>query len=175
MIIIQTVSGLVIPLLLIAVITGASRKKADVFSAFSLGAKESLEIICNIFPSVFALMTAVSILRASGLLDFIISMLTPLTNLFGIPPEIIPQALLRPISGSGSLALLSDILKNHGPDTLTGITACVLSGSTETTFYTLAVYFGGSGTKNSRYALKAALTADFASIAASIIICRILF
>ena len=150
-------------------------KKADIYSAFSQGVRESLDMICDIFPPVFALMIAVGMLRSSGLPDLFISFLSPALAFLKIPPEIIPQALLRPLSGSGSLALLSDTLKNHGPDSLTGMISCVLCGSTETTFYTLAVYFGGAGIKNTRYALKAALFADFISIAVSIAVCRYMF
>ena len=173
--VIKIASEILIPVIFMIVIISAAKKKEDVFSCFSQGAKESIEIIYNIFPSVFSLMLAISMLRTSGLLDFIISFISPVCNYFKIPPQILPQALLRPLSGSGSLAILSDILKNYGADSLIGITACVLSGSTETTFYTLAVYFGGAGIKKIRYALKAALIADFISIAVSIIICCSIF
>lgn len=175
MIYIKAVSELLLPVIFSLFILKALRTKTDAFAAFSEGVKESLSITADIFPSVFCLMTAISMLRSSGLLDFIISLIAPVFTFFKIPPEIVPAALLRPLSGSGSIALLSDILKNHNPDSLIGIMASVITGSTETTFYTIAVYFGAVGTKNTANAVKAALIADFVSIAASIIICKLMF
>ena len=172
---IKGASEILLPVIFLLFAITALRTKTDAFNAFSEGAKESLSIICDIFPSVFALMTAIGMLRSSGLLDFIISSVTPVFNFLGVPPEIVPSALLRPLSGSGSIALLSDILKSHNPDSLIGIMASVITGSTETTFYTIAVYFGACEVKNTGNAVKAALVADIVSISVSIIICKLLF
>ncbi len=172
---IKAASEIILPVVFLIFIISALRAKTDAFSAFSEGVKDSFGIICDIFPSVFCLMTAIGMLRSSGLLQFIITAITPLFNHLGIPPEIAPAAILRPLSGSGSIALLSDILKSHNPDSLIGIMASVITGSTETTFYTIAVYFGSAGIKNSGNAVKAALIADVVSIGVSIAVCKLLF
>lgn len=175
MIYIKTISEIILPFVFLLFILSALKTKTDAFSAFSEGVKDSFGIICDIFPSVFCLMTAIGILRSSGLLDFTITLIAPFFKVLKIPPEILPAAILRPLSGSGSIALLSDILKCHNPDSLIGIMASVIIGSTETTFYTIAVYFGAVGIKETKNAIKPALIADAVSIGASIIICKLLF
>ena len=169
------VSGLVLPGVIFAVVISALRKKTDGFSAFSDGVKESLGIICDIFPNVFTLMIAIGMFRESGLSGLLIKLMSPLLSPFGIPSEIVPAAVLRPLSGSGSLALLADILKSHNPDSLIGIMACVIMGSTETTFYTIAVYMGAAEIRDLRYTVKSALVADLVSIVTAVVICRLLF
>ncbi len=175
MLYVEWISKMLLPLAVFSVILAAIRKKTDAYGAFTGGVKESLEIICDIFPNVFALMIATGMFRASGLSELFVSLLKPLLKPLGIPSEIVPAAILRPLSGSGSLALLSDILKSHNPDSLIGIMACVIIGSTETTFYTVAVYMGAAEIRDSRYAVKSALVADFVSIATGILICRLMF
>ncbi len=170
---ITLIPELILPLVFILFIISAIISKADAFSAFSSGAKESLNIVSDIFPSVFCLMTAIGMLRASGLLEFLINLISPVFIYLKVPPEILPISLLRPLSGSGSIALLSDILKTYSPDSEIGIMSSVIAGSTETTFYTIAVYFGATSVKNTGNAVKAALIADFVSIAASILICKL--
>lgn len=171
----EWISEMILPLCFLIVVIFAVKKKTDAFSCFTVGVKESLETICDIFPNVFGLMIAIGMFRASGLADFFMKLLKPVLSPFGIPSEIVPAAILRPLSGSGSLALLADILKSHNPDSLIGIMACVIIGSTETTFYTIAVYMSAAGIKDTRYAVKSALVADFFSIASGIIICRLMF
>lgn len=175
MLFVEWISKMILPLAVLVVIFAAVRKKADAYGAFVSGVNESLEIICDIFPNVFALMIAIGMFRESGLAEFITSLLKPVLKPLGIPSEIVPAAILRPLSGSGSLALLSDILKSHNPDSLIGIMACVIIGSTETTFYTVAVYMGAAEIRDSRYAIKSALVADFVSIATGIAICLFMF
>lgn len=175
MIYIKKISELIIPIVFSLFLLAAVTKKTDAYQAFSKGAKESLSTICDIFPAIFALMTAIAMLKASGLMDFITGLISPVFSLLKIPPEIVPAALLRPLSGSGSIALLSDILKSHNPDSLIGIMASVITASTETTFYTIAVYFGAVGISKTSPAAKPALIADFVSILVSIILCRLLF
>ena len=175
MIYIKYISELILPLIFAFFLICATNKRSDAYSAFSEGARESLKTVTEIFPAVFSLMTAIAMLRSSGLLDFLLGLISPLFKLLRIPPQIAPIALLRPLSGSGSIALLSDILKSHNPDSLIGIMASVITASTETTFYTIAVYFGSVGIKNTSSAVKAALIADLVSISVSIILCRILF
>ncbi len=167
---VKLISEAILPCLILGLLFTALYKKADGYHAFLTGAKESLTTILNILPPMVGLMVAISMLRSSGLLDFLCRLIAPATNLLGIPREVMPLAFLRPISGSGGLAMLADLLKNHGPDSLVGNIASVMAGSTETTFYTIAVYFGALQITDTRYALKAALFADAVGILASIFI-----
>ena len=175
MLYVEWISKMLLPIAVFSVILAAIRKNTDAYGAFTGGVKESLEIICDIFPNVFALMIATGMFRASGLSELFVSLLKPLLKPLGIPSEIVPAAILRPLSGSGSLALLSDILKSHNPDSLIGIMACVIIGSTETTFYTVAVYYGAVSVKNSRHTVAAALLADITGFVMSSLCVRIFF
>lgn len=171
---IKKISSFILPAMIFIIVGAALKKKVDIYSGFSLGVKEAMDTIINIFPAVTALMVGIGMLRASGLLDFICDFLSPLLNFFKIPKEVFPLAILRPLSGSGGIAMLTDIIKNYGPDSLAGITASVICGSTETTFYTIAVYFGAVGITNTRHTVKAALIADFVGIITGILISRFL-
>lgn len=155
-----------------AIIIWGYFKKINAHSAFTDGVIIGAKSVVSIFPSLFALFIAVSVFRASGLTDFLADFLSPVCRFLHFPPELLPFAMLRPISGSGSLAMASDIFSVYGPDSRIGRIASIMMGSTETTFYTIAVYFGASGTKNIRHALKCALLADFFSMIMSIIVCR---
>lgn len=147
----------------------------DVFEAMLDGIRQGLKTLLHIFPSLIALLTAVYMLRASGLLDALTSLLSPLLALLGIPAETAPLMFLRPISGSGALAVASELISTYGPDSSVGRTAAVMLGSTETTFYVIAVYFGAAGIKNTRWAVPAALAADITGFAASALAVRLLF
>ena len=172
---IKTVSSLLIPsILLFSVIIGLVNK-VNIYDAFVKGAKEGITTVLNIFPTVAVLMIAIGIFRSSGFLDFLIKILEPVTGFLDIPAQAIPMAILRPLSGSGGLALLSDILKNCGADSKAGVLASIICGSTETTFYTIAVYFGAIGIRDARHTIKCALIADFVSIAVGIAVCNFLF
>lgn len=146
----------------------------DVFSAMSEGAAEGLKTVLRIFPPLVALLTAVHMLRASGAVDALTTLASPLLELLGIPPETAVLMLLRPVSGSGAMAAAADIMAAHGPDSLIGRTAAIMLGSTETTFYVIAVYFGAAGIKNTRWAVPAALCADLAGFAFSALFARLL-
>lgn len=146
----------------------------DVFAAMTEGIAEGLRVLLRIFPAVAALLTAVYALRASGALDALTGLLAPAFRLLGIPVETAPLVLLRPISGSGALAVAGDIMARYGPDSLAGRTAAVMLGSTETTFYVIAVYFGAAGVKKTRWALPAALCADFTGFVLSSLAARLL-
>ena len=139
-------------------------KRVDVYDSFVSGAKSGLEATFNIIPSLIGLMAAIAMFRESGCLELIAKALSPLTNLIHMPSEVVPLGLLRPVSGSASLALVTDIFKNMGPDSVQGRIVSIMMGSTETTFYTIAVYFGSVGIKNIRYTLFAALAADACGI-----------
>ncbi len=165
----------IMPLLLIIIIGYGLIKRVNVFEAFLDGAKEGLKTAADILPALVGLIAAITMLRTSGALEFISRLLAPVTNLFGIPSEVIGLALLRPVSGSGALALINDLFSVHGPDSLVGRIASVMMGSTETTFYTLAVYCGSVGIKDSRFSVYAALIADFVGFVSSCFICRWFF
>ncbi|MBE7040351.1 MAG: spore maturation protein [Ruminococcaceae bacterium] len=168
-------SAYVMPIIFLLVIGYALIKKIDIFDAFLVGAKEGLKSLFSILPALVGLMTAISLFRASGALEFLTLALAPLSKPLGIPAEIMPLALLRPVSGSGSLAIVSDILQSAGPDSMVGRIASVVMGSTETTFYTLAVYYGAVKIKNSRHTVPAALCADLTGLLAGTWICYLFF
>ncbi len=168
-------SGMIMPLLFVIIIGYGWIKKVDVFSAFVVGAKEGLKTLFGILPALVGLIAAITMFRTSGALQFLTSLLSPVTKLINIPPEIMPLALLRPISGSGSLALVNDVLKTAGPDSMVGLISSVVMGSTETTFYTLAVYYGSVKIRHSRYTVPAALAADLTGILAGTYICYLFY
>lgn len=170
-----SISLYAVPLLFIIVIGTGLLKNVMVFDAFVEGASDGVATVVKILPTLVGLMTAIAVFRASGALDFIIRLFAPAAALLGIPAETMPLALLRPVSGSASLALLSDILKAYGPDSHIGRVASTMMGSTETVFYTLAVYYGSVGVKNIRYTLWAALIADGVGVLASALICTLIF
>ena len=168
-------SAATMPVILVGIILWALFYKIDVYDAFLCGAKNGLKSLFSILPALVGLIVAITMLRASGGLDFFARLLSPLTNLLKIPSEILPLAMLRPISGSGALATVGDILKECGPDSFAGRVASVIMGSTETTFYTLAVYFGSVKIKNSRHTVPAALLADITGLLAGTWICYLFF
>ena len=147
----------------------------NVYDALSLGAREGLDILLGILPNLVGLMTAVYMLRASGLMDALGGLMAPALVRLGIPPETAALLFIRPVSGSGALAVGSELMASHGPDSYVGRVAAVMLGSTETTFYTIAVYFGSAGIRKTRYAIPAALVADLAGFMAAALAVRLLF
>lgn len=166
---------LAVPLILALTMFCALRRNVDVFEAMTAGARDGLKTVAGILPALAVLLPCVSMLRASGLLDALTHCLSPLLSRFGIPAETVPLMLLRPLSGSGALAIGSDIIKAAGADSLTGRTAAVMLGSTETTFYVIAVYFGAAKVRNTRHAIPAALIADLAGFFAAAFFSRVLW
>ncbi|MCX7714922.1 MAG: spore maturation protein [Clostridia bacterium] len=164
-----------VPIILGCIIAAGLFRKVPVYESFISGAEDGIRTVIKIFPILLAVLTAVAMLRASGAMELIIYFIKPVTDFLGIPGDIVPLALLRPISGGGSIGLLTDILNTSGADTFTGRAASVIMGSTETTFYTLAVYFRATKVKYTRVALPAALIGDMAGICMSVWICRIIF
>jgi len=142
-------------------------RRVNVFDTFVEGAYDGMKSLVNILAPLVGLMAAIAAFRESGLLDIFAYCLKPVTSLINLPSDVLPLALLRPVSGSGSLAILGDIFKTSGPDSLSGKIASVMMGSSETTFYTLAVYFGSVKIKNVRHTVKAALLGDLTVIIAS--------
>lgn len=168
-------SSYVLPVLLSTVAVYGMGKKVDVYSALTHGAEEGLTVLLHIIPALVGLLTAVSMFRASGALDCFATLCAPLLNSFGIPPETTPMMLIRPVSGSGALAVASDLIMTHGPDSYEGRVAAVMLGSTETTFYTIAVYFGSAGIVRTRHTIPAALAADLTGFLASAFAVRLFF
>ena len=152
---------LIVPLLLATISAAALARRCDVYTAMLQGAQNGLQILLHIVPALIVLLTLVHILRASGMMEFLAKLLTPLCHLVGIPPETAPLILIRPLSGSAALAVGADLMAVYGPDSQIGRTAAIMLGSTETTFYTISVYFGAVGIHRTRYAIPAALIADF--------------
>ena len=139
-----------------------------------MGAKEGIEIVVKMLPTLLGIFLAIGLLRSSGIIDFFVNLLTPITDFIKFPSQVMPLALLRPISGSASMAVAVDIMNNYGVDTLVGIITSVIMGSTETTFYTIAIYTSCVGIKKTRWILLPALAADIAGMVASVLICRFL-
>ena len=168
-------SSFVIPALLATVAVWGMGRRVDVYSALTHGAEEGLSVILHILPVLVGLLTAVSMLRASGALDWFSGLCAPLLNAVGVPPQTTPMMLIRPVSGSGALAVASDLILTYGPDSYEGRVAAVMLGSTETTFYTVAVYFGSAGIVRTRHTIPAALAADLTGFLASALAVRLFF
>ncbi|MBQ0037402.1 MAG: spore maturation protein [Clostridiales bacterium] len=168
-------SALIVPALLAGTAAYALGKKVDVYGALTAGIGEGLSTIVKILPSLVGLLTAVYMFRASGAMEFLTTLLSPLLQKLGIPPEMTALALIRPISGSGALAVGSELMQQYGPDSYIGRTAAVMLGCTETTFYTVAVYFGAAGIHRTRYAVPAALTADLVAFLSAAWCVRLFF
>tara|TARA_Y100000817_G_scaffold83076_1_gene64229 strand:+ start:4224 stop:4775 length:552 start_codon:yes stop_codon:yes gene_type:complete len=169
-------SRYIIPILLVVIpFYGLIIKKVKVYESFVEGAKDGFTISIRIIPFLVAILVAIGMFRASGALEMILSGLSPFLNLIGFPPENLPLALMRPLSGSGSLGLLSDLINEHGADSLIAKIGATMFGSTETTFYVLAVYFGSVGIRRSRHALAAGLIADAVGVISAVYICKFLF
>lgn len=172
--IIDFFSSSAMPMIILLIIVYGLIEKNKVFDNFIEGAKEGLETVLKVFPTLIGLFIAIGALRSSGILDLIIKFLIPVIELIKIPSEIMPLAMLRPISGSASIAVASDIMKNYGVDSKVGLIASTIMGSTETTLYTIAIYTGCVGVKNIRFVLWTALCADLVGIIASVFIWNIL-
>ena len=154
-----------IPVFICATVGAALFKRLDPFTLFTEGAKKGLSIVLEIAPSMVALLVAVGMLSASGVLEAFAKLITPLTTKIGFPPEVLPLILLRPVSGGGAVAILENILNVSGADSAAGRIAGFICGGSETTFYAIAVYFGAAGIKKTSYAVPAALIADFTVVA----------
>ena len=168
--IINYISSAAIPIVMLLIIVYGLLEKNKVYDTFVEGSKEGIEVVFNIFPTLIGVFVAVGALRSSGILDLIINLISPITNLLKIPSEIMPLALVRPISGSASTAVATDIMTKFGVDSKIGLIAATIMGSTETTFYTIAIYTSCVGIKKIRFVLAAALIADFVGMLFSVII-----
>jgi spore maturation protein SpmB/uncharacterized integral membrane protein len=173
--IVGAVSLLSIPFLLSAIPLFATLRRVKVYEEFVDGAKEGFDVAIRIIPYLVAMLVAVGMFRAAGGIDLLSRALSPVLNVIGFPTDLLPMVLVRPLSGSGSLGFFTELVKNFGPDSLIARMAGTIYGSTETTFYVLAVYFGSVAVKRTRHALLAGLTADFTSVVVAVIVCRLVF
>ncbi len=171
----QLVSDWAIPLMVAGIVIIAFLQRVKVYEAFVEGAKEGFNVGVRIIPYLVAVICAVALFRASGAMDLLTTLLKPITNTLGMPGEVLPLALIRPLSGGGALGMMSEIIKTHGADSFIGRVASTMMGSTETTFYVLAVYFGSVGVTKVRHALWAGLLADMAGLLSAVWICRLFF
>lgn len=167
-------SNLAMPIIILLIVVYGLVERNKVFDTFLDGAKEGISVVVNIFPTLIGLFLAIGALRSSGILDFIIQILSPILEIVHFPSEIMPLALIRPISGSSSIAVATDIMKTYGVDSQIGLMASVIMGSTETTLYTIAVYSSSVGIKKTRFVLWASLIADVVGILTSVVVCRIM-
>ncbi len=171
----DVVSAWAIPVLLAGIPALALARRVKVYPAFVEGAKEGFETAVRIIPPLVAVLVALGMLRASGAMDAATRALAPVTAVLGIPASVVPMILVRPLSGGGALGVVGDVLRAEGPDSYAGRLVSVMAGSTETTFYVLAVYMGAAGVSRYRHALPAALLADLAGFAAAVVAVRLLF
>lgn len=169
------ISNLLIPLLVLGVILYGIIKKVNVYDVFIDGAKEGIEIGISMFPYMLGMILGINILLKSNFLNLLFGILKPIFDLIKVPIDVLPLALLRPVSGSAALSILNNILSNFGPDSFIGRLSSTLMGSTDTTIYILTLYFGTVGIKKIRYSLWAGLIADLGGIIASIIVVSLIF
>lgn len=172
---VELISLWAIPLMLVGIPLIGLFRKVKVYETFVEGAKDGFEVAVRIIPYLVAILVAIGMFRGSGAMDLLTEALRPMLTAVGFPPELFPLAVLRSLTGSGSLALVSDLVKTHGPDSMLSRIATTMYGSSETTFYVLAVYFGAIGVKKTRHAVPAALIADAIAVIASIWVCLWLF
>jgi spore maturation protein B len=164
-----------IPVLLVGIPLVGMIRKIKVYDVFIEGAKEGFQVAVRIIPFLVGILVAIGMFRASGAMDILTNALRPLTTATGFPADLVPLAILRTLSGSGSLAFTTDLVKRFGPDSVIGRTAATMYGSSETTFYVLAVYFGSVGVKRTRHAIPAALTGDLVAAIAAVAVCAWMF
>jgi spore maturation protein SpmA len=171
----EIMKGWLFPLFVTALLMVGMAGRARVYESMVAGAREGLDVVVRILPYLVAILVAVGMFRASGALELLIGLLDPLTSRVGIPAEVLPMALLRPMSGSGAFGVMSEILETHGPDSFVGYLASTLQGSTETTFYVLTLYCGAAGVRDVRHALAACLTGDLCGLAGATVACHLFF
>ncbi|MCA1054693.1 spore maturation protein [Rossellomorea aquimaris] len=172
---ISTISLWLIPLMIGLILVYGTLKKVPTYEVFVEGGKEGVKIAISIIPFLIGMLVAITVFRESGALEFFVGLMRPALLAMGIPPEIVPLAIIRPISGTAALGMMSDIVASYGPDSFIGRLASTLQGSTDTTLYVLTVYFGAVGIRKMGDALKVGLLADLVGIAAAIFIVTIMF
>ena len=171
----NAISLYAIPVVLLFVVTYGVIKGVKVYEVFTEGAKEDFNTAVRIIPFLVAVLVAIGVFRASGAMGYLSRLLAPITELIGMPADVLPMAIMRPLSGGGANGIMNELFKTYGPDSLIGRMASIMSGSTDTTFYVLAVYFGAISVRKSRHALPAGLLADLAGILAAVFITNLMF
>ena len=171
----EYLSNSLIPIIVLIIVVYGMFKGRKVYEWFVEGAKEGLEVCFRIFPALLAMIVAVRIFKDSNMINYINQILEPVLKIIGMPNEVVPLAIVKPLSGSGALGIFTDILNTVGPDTRTGLIASVLMGTTETIFYTITVYFGAVGIKKTRHTLWATTMADLVSIILAITLVGVFF
>ncbi len=172
---IEVVSVIAIPGLVLFVVAYGAFKRVKIYEAFVEGAKEGFNVGVKIIPYLVAMLVAIGIFRAGGAMELLSVAISPITSLIGMPAETLPMALMRPLSGSGALGVMSEIIKVHGADSLIGRMVSVMMGSGETTFYVIAVYFGSVAVSKTRHAVPAGLVADLVSVVTSVWLANLIF
>ncbi|MGJ0845342.1 spore maturation protein B [Tissierella praeacuta DSM 18095] len=173
--VIEAISNYAIPLIIVGFLVFGMSKKVKVYESFTEGAKEGFTTAVRIIPFLVAMLVAIGVFRASGAMGLLTKALSPITNLIGMPGEILPMAFMRPLSGGGAEGIMTDLITTHGPESLIGRMAAVMMGSTETTFYVLSVYFGSVSVKKQRHALPVGLLADLAGLITAVLVTRLFF
>jgi spore maturation protein B len=172
---VNLISAWAIPVIVVFIPLYAAYRKVPVYESFVEGAKDGFDTAIRIIPHLVGMMVAIQVFRASGAMNLFISLLRPICDAMGIPGEILPLAILRPITGAGSLAFTTDLIQQFGPDSMIGRIASTIQGSTDTTLYVITVYFGAIGIRKAGYALKVGLISDAVGFIASIFICYLVF
>ncbi|HUP66378.1 MAG TPA: spore maturation protein [Thermoanaerobaculia bacterium] len=173
--ILDLISVWAIPVMLVGIPVYAIFKKVKVYEVFVEGAKEGFEVAVKIIPFLVAILVAIGMFRGSGAMELLTEGLRPVLGAIGFPAELLPLSILRSLTGSGSLAFVTDTISTHGPDSFLGRTAATMYGSTETTFYVLAVYFGAVNVRKTRHAVPVGLIADAAAVIFAVLVCRWMF
>jgi len=173
--ILTAISAWAIPVMIVFIPLYAAYRKVPVYESFTEGAKEGFDTAIRIIPHLVGMMAAISIFRASGAMDMLVGAVAPLFAKLGVPAEALPLALLRPITGAGSLAYTTDLMKTFGPDSFVAQIAATVQGSTDTTLYVLTVYFGAVGIRKAGYALKVGLVSDLVGFFAAVAVCYLVF
>ena len=173
--IVEIISIVAIPALIFFVVAVGVIKKVKVYEVFVEGAKEGFNVGVRIIPYLVAMLVAIGIFRASGAMEQLTILLSPATSLIGMPGDVVPLALIRPLSGSGALGVMAEITTNFGPDSLIGKMSAVMMGSSETTFYVLAVYFGAVSISKTRHAVPAGIIADLVSLISAVTVSNLIF
>ncbi|TYA13267.1 spore maturation protein [Paenibacillus faecis] len=172
---VNLLSAWAVPVMIAFIPLYAYIKKVPVYESFVDGAKDGFSTAIGIIPHLVGMMVAISVFRASGALEFFVGWMTPFLEALRVPSEVLPLGILRPLTGTGSLAFTTDLIKTYGPDSMIGRIASTIQGSTDTTLYVLTVYFGAVGIRNGRYALKVGLFSDVVGFVAAIAVCLVLF
>lgn len=173
--IMDQISIYAIPLIILLIPAYGIFKKVKVYEVFTDGAKEGFSTAVRIIPFLVAMIVSIGIFRASGAMDFLARICAPVTNLIGMPAEVLPMAIMRPLSGSGASGIMTTLFKEYGPDSLIGRMASIMNGSADTTFYVLAVYYGSIGIKKVRHTVPACLLADFIGLIIAVFVTRLMF